>query len=423
MWSLVAPATAALLAASAANAQAGVVAHNPNGPTNPDKPEFYPVGAQVNQTSLSRLLSLNGVDDFCLFGPMEPGPDSLIGNTEPTVVSWCTKPRNNARRPVGIGSIGRSPLCRVTLDGFSFVFTVLIPDGAIHAAHVIKTPAYVQIYGFWDGTKVNIPAGDSGGELDPHGAENLGNPIGGNVTSNIVDGKTDVFYEEWMSFIGFDQFCLRICTAETAGVPASLMCEHQLDIMGCRFVMAIEDFYSSNNTFTFCEGENAAPPGLYPQPDGSTSTFRQRYTDSLSRFTVGNTVTPTGPAFWPKTSNCITYSTISNGVDFKNLMVTAAPTLLVGQSSSVAAVGTTSQAVVTTPTAVPTFPPSGAAASSGVSASGDKAASGAGASASAGASAGASSKPSGAKPLVGSAGLIASTVAVIGVVVGAVAVF
>lgn len=94
MWSLVAP---ALLAASVANAQAGVVAHNPNGPTNPDKPEFYPVGAQVNQTSLSRLLSLNGVDDFCLFGPMEPGPDSLIGNTEPTVVSWCTKPRNNAR--------------------------------------------------------------------------------------------------------------------------------------------------------------------------------------------------------------------------------------------------------------------------------------------------------------------------------------
>ncbi|TXT07484.1 hypothetical protein VHUM_03204 [Vanrija humicola] len=378
MWSLVAPATAALIAASAVNAQAGVVATNPNGATNPDKPEFYPVGAQVNQTSLSRLLSLNGVDDFCLFGPMEPGPDSLIGNTEPTVVSWCTKPRNNAR---------------------------LIPDGAIHAAHVIKTPAYVQIYGFWDGTKVNIPAGDSGGELDPHGAENLGNPIGGNVTSNIVDGKTDVFYEEWMSFISFDQFCLRICTSESPGVPASLMCEHQLDIMGCRFVMAIEDFYSSNNTFTFCEGENAAPPGLYPQP----------------RFTVGNTVTPTGPAFFPKTSNCVTYSTISNGVDFKNLMVTAAPTVLVGQSSSVVAVPTTSQAVVTTPTAVPTFPASGAA-SSDASASGGKA-SGTGAAASGAASGSASTKPSGAKPLVGSAGLIASTVAVIGVVVGAIAVF
>jgi hypothetical protein len=45
------------------------------------------------------------------------------------------------------------------------------------------------------------PSGDSGGELDPHGAENLGNPIGGNVTSD-VNGQ-DVFYQEWMSFVGW----------------------------------------------------------------------------------------------------------------------------------------------------------------------------------------------------------------------------
>lgn len=75
----------------------------------------------------------------------------------------------------------------------------LIPDGAIQSAHFIKTPLYVQIHGMWDGTKVNIPEGDSGGELDPHGAKNEGNPIGGNVTSNV--GGTDVFYEEWMSFV------------------------------------------------------------------------------------------------------------------------------------------------------------------------------------------------------------------------------
>lgn len=30
-----------------------------------------------------------------------------------------------------------------------------------------------------------VVPGDEGGELDPHGATNLGNPIGGNVTSNI----------------------------------------------------------------------------------------------------------------------------------------------------------------------------------------------------------------------------------------------
>lgn len=91
MWSLVAP----LAFAGVASAQ--VTATFPNGETNPDKPEFYPIGAQVNQTSMSRLLSLNGIDDFCLYAPPEEGPDSLIGNVEPIVVAYCTKPRNNAR--------------------------------------------------------------------------------------------------------------------------------------------------------------------------------------------------------------------------------------------------------------------------------------------------------------------------------------
>ncbi|CAK9785271.1 hypothetical protein CC85DRAFT_285338 [Cutaneotrichosporon oleaginosum] len=333
MWSLV----ASLALAGAANAQ--VTATFPNGDTNPAAPEFLPIGAQVNQTSMSRLLSLNGIDDFCLYGPPEEGPDSLIGNVEPIVVAYCTKPRNQAR---------------------------LIPDGAIHSAHLIKTPLYVQISGMWDGTTVNIPAGDTGGELDPHGAENKGNPVGGNVTTNLATGR-DIFYEEWMSFISFDQFCLRICTAEDPanGVTAALQCEHELDIMGCRFVMAIEDHFRSNGTFTECDGEPAAPPGLYPLPGGGTSTFRQRYTgtwtNSANRetgvFTVGRTVTPSAPAFWPKTSNCFTYSTISNGVDMANLMVTAAPTVLAkGSSSVVTGIASTSQAVVTTPTKVPTKP-------------------------------------------------------------------
>jgi len=246
------------------------------------------------------------VDDFCLFGPPEAGPDSLIGNVEPIVVAYCTKPRNNAR---------------------------LIPDGAITAAHIIKTPLYIQVYGFWDGSKVNIPNGDAGGELDPHGAENLGNPIGGNVTSDV--SGSDVFYEEWMSFISYDQFCLRICTAQTGNVTTALQCEHELDIMGCQFVMAIEDFYTSNNSFTSCDGDPAPPPGLYPQPDGSTSTFRQRYTGTYvdgagqpGTFTVGQTVTPSAPAYFGATSNCKTYSTISNGINTANYQVTASPQLL-----------------------------------------------------------------------------------------------
>jgi hypothetical protein len=50
--------------------------------------------------------------------------------------------------------------------------------------------------GFGDFTQLNIPYGDYGGELDPHGAQGDGNPVGGNVTTNVTG--QDVNYEEWM---------------------------------------------------------------------------------------------------------------------------------------------------------------------------------------------------------------------------------
>ena len=48
----------------------------------------------------------------------------------------------------------------------------------------MKTSAYVQVVGFIDQTKINIAAGDYGGEMDPHGADLRGNPLGGLVFSN-----------------------------------------------------------------------------------------------------------------------------------------------------------------------------------------------------------------------------------------------
>lgn len=50
--------------------------------------------------------------------------------------------------------------------------------------------------GYGDFTQLNIADGDYGGELDPHGATGAGNPVGGNVTTNI--SGQDVNYEEWM---------------------------------------------------------------------------------------------------------------------------------------------------------------------------------------------------------------------------------
>jgi hypothetical protein len=62
----------------------------------------------------------------------------------------------------------------------------VIPDGTLKAVHFVETPDYVQITGTGDFTKINIPKGDSGGELDNLGATGQGNP-GMTVHLNFLD--------------------------------------------------------------------------------------------------------------------------------------------------------------------------------------------------------------------------------------------
>ena len=93
---------------------------------------------------------VNAIDDWCIFAPPTPGPGSTIGNTERIEVAWCIKP--------GYG-------------------TRLIPDGAITGAHFVQTPDYVQVTGVGDLTKINVSEGNTGGELDPHGADGNGRCI------------------------------------------------------------------------------------------------------------------------------------------------------------------------------------------------------------------------------------------------------
>lgn len=69
-----------------------------------------------------------------------PKSKQTVGNAERDVVAYCTKPGHGAR---------------------------LIPKGALTGVHFIRTPHYIQITGVGDLTKLNIPAGDEGGELDP----------------------------------------------------------------------------------------------------------------------------------------------------------------------------------------------------------------------------------------------------------------
>lgn len=111
--------------------------------------------------------AVNSLDDFCLFAPPTPGKNSEIGDSEQIEVSWCMQ------------------------DGYG---TRLIPDGSITGITFIQTPDFVQVTGVGDLTSMNIPKGDEGGELDPHGATGLGNPIGGLVFSKAF-GKLEQIHE------------------------------------------------------------------------------------------------------------------------------------------------------------------------------------------------------------------------------------
>ncbi|CCF50448.1 hypothetical protein NDA11_005037 [Ustilago hordei] len=290
---------ATVLAAAAASAQSvpaftygtanadysGVKSTNRNGATNPSTPEL---NTPINQTSVSRLASINSIDDWCTFGP--PGTGQPLADVEEITVAYCTKPRNNAR---------------------------IIPDGTVTGAHFVKTPLYVQLMASGDFTSIGFMAGDEGGELDPHGATNMGNPVGGNVTSN-VSGQ-DVFYEEWMNYASADQVCFRVCIAGSEQAPTALECQHTLDVMGCNFIMPGN---YDDNVFETCDGDSAYPPGLYPEGNGQTSTFVQFFTGVYSAngvtysYTNGSPdqVTPTAAYSTPSTSNCQTTSTISNGI-------------------------------------------------------------------------------------------------------------
>ncbi|KAF4618516.1 hypothetical protein D9613_010017 [Agrocybe pediades] len=217
-------------------------------------------GTSLDQNSMCQNAYINSVTDFCVFAPPNPGADSVIGNTERIEVAWCLKNGTGAR---------------------------LIPDGTIKGAHFIQTPDFVQVTGVGDLTKINIPAGDEGGELDPHGADGNGNPIGGLVFSSAF-GQLQQMHE-WTNFVSADQFCFRACKP---GPMAATFCQHIYDVMGCFWNMP----GNYDPGFEECKADSGEPMGVY-----GTSTFFQ-----------GQPVTPAAhPA--PSSSSCVPQSTIGNG--------------------------------------------------------------------------------------------------------------
>ena len=157
-------------------------------------------GKTSGQDSMCQTVMLNSADDFCLWGP--PKPNTNISDSESYEVAWCTKDHG----------------------------TRMIPEGTLTGVHFVKTPAYVQVTGTGDFTKINIAPGDLGGELDPHGATGNGNPIGGLVYTTAYSGKHEQIHE-WMSEISATSFCFRGCLGTNA--TSQMLCSHVYDEMGC----------------------------------------------------------------------------------------------------------------------------------------------------------------------------------------------
>ncbi|CAE6459991.1 hypothetical protein ACGC1H_007307 [Rhizoctonia solani] len=224
------------------------------------------------QTSLCQTGMINSIDDFCLWGP--PEPNSLIGDTEGEAVAWCTKPGRGTR---------------------------VIPAGALTGVQFMKTPSYVQVTGRINQQFINIAVGDTGGEMDPHGADRRGNPLGGLLFSNAFPsngGKNDTFQQviEWHNFMGSNLFCLKAC--DPADPNDDRYCEHIFDRIGCWYNAPAAYV---DGVFESCQGENQDFPGVYTDSAGQVQTYSQP-PESLGAITT----MPFQPRI-PASSNCVAF--------------------------------------------------------------------------------------------------------------------
>ncbi|KAF8757187.1 hypothetical protein RHS01_04027 [Rhizoctonia solani] len=201
-------------------------------------------------------------------------PNSLIGNTEGEAVAWCTKPGRGTR---------------------------LIPAGALTGVQFMKTRSYVQVTGFIKQDQINIAANDDGGEMDPHGADRRGNPLGGLLFSNAFPsngGNNNTFQQvvEWHNFMGANQFCLKAC--DPTDPDDDKYCEHIFDRIGCKYnaPAAYKD-----GVFESCQGENQDFPGIYTNAAGQVVTYTQPPESAGPINSI-----PYEPRI-PASSNCVTF--------------------------------------------------------------------------------------------------------------------
>ncbi|GAA6012952.1 hypothetical protein JCM10207_008393 [Rhodosporidiobolus poonsookiae] len=251
--------------------------------------------------SQCQTLRADNMSDFCLWG--SPTKDGTIGDIEASVVAYCTTDKFGAR---------------------------VIPDGAITGLQVLHTSAYIQWTGLIDMTALGLTADDTGGELDPHGADLAGNPLGGLVYSTGLpsgDNTTVTQVIEWNNFVGSGAFCLKLCDPK---VTSPNYCENKFDLLGCSYNMPAS---YKDQEFSECDAELQDVVGTYTGSDGQTSTWSQP-----SSLPATSTL-PWTPRV-PSSSNCRTYSSTELFAQIADLLMIQATSSGASSSGSKSGSGT-----------------------------------------------------------------------------------
>ncbi|GAA5928580.1 uncharacterized protein JCM15063_003914 [Sporobolomyces koalae] len=241
----------------------------------------YPVGRGpqsgyniCNSTTLGpdsncQTLIANTIGDFCVWGSPTTSANGTIGDVEAAVVAYCTTDKHGTR---------------------------VIPPGAITGVQVLRTKAYTQWTGHLNLTGVNLMENDTGGELDPHGADELGNPLGGLVYSTGLpsgDNSTLTQVVSWNEFIGSGEFCLKLCDPS---ITSPNYCENKFDLIGCAYNMPAS---YQDGVFLDCDSDLQEVVGTY-------TSNGQTYTWSQPSSLPADSTLPWTPSI-PASSNCKTY--------------------------------------------------------------------------------------------------------------------
>ncbi|KAN0083951.1 hypothetical protein V8E55_007455 [Tylopilus felleus] len=249
-----------------------------------------------NQQSECQTGMFDSIGRFCIWAPAQP--NSTIGDTEGQEVSWCS------------------------MNGFG---TRLIPENAITGAQwlVAKdstgTVMYHQLFIYINQVMVNLNAQDYGGELDPHGADLRGNPIGGLMYSTAfsADNTTVEQVTDWNSFIGGNATCFTICNPSSSSADQSNYCQNIYDLLGCAYNMPNN---AQNGVYEVCDSDLKTPVGIYVS-GGVTMTYSQPATGP---------VTPPYTPVVPSSSNCVTYQSTDLFTGLPTITTTGASTTPTG---------------------------------------------------------------------------------------------